>query len=468
MTTIIWFRQDLRLADNPALAHAAMRGAVVPVYIADETDPFPPGGASRWWLHHSLRALENSLGCMVYLCGDPLEQLDSLVRKTGASAVFWNRCYEPHAVARDRSIKKHLREAGLEAESFNAGLLNEPWEVRTKSGEPFKVFTPFWRAAMANAPESPKAAVKPECAAPKGIGTTLDALGLAPSNPDWAKGWSDLWTPGEADAQARLDAFVENGLEGYATLRDRPDLRHTSRLSPHLHFGEISPRQIAARIGWAADENPALARDADKFMAEVGWREFCYHLLFHYPDLPAKNWREDFDRYPWRESAADLKAWQRGQTGYPLVDAGMRELWQTGTMHNRVRMVAASFLTKHLRLHWKHGEQWFRDTLVDADLANNAAGWQWVAGSGADAAPYFRIFNPTMQARKFDPRGDYIRRWCPELAGLSDSDIHAPFELAADILAKAGIRLGETYPKPIVDHDAARKAALAGYDKIKR
>ena len=468
MTSIMWFRQDLRIADNPALAAAAKRSSVLPVYILDETDPKPPGGANRWWLHHSLKALEKSLGAMVYLRGDPAGQLERLAAATGADCVYWNRCYEPHAVARDSTVKRRLRGKGLTVESFNAGLLFEPWELTTGSGGPYKVFSPFWRAAMARAPVKPSAPAKADCLVPEGLGDELDDLKLLPAGPDWAKGWDDIWSPGEQGARKRFEAFCDQHLAGYGTKRDRPDLGHTSLLSPHLHFGEISPRQIFAQIRWLMDEQPELERDGQKFLSELGWREFCHHLLFHFPELPTQNWKRQFDDYPWRDSAADLTSWQQGRTGYPLVDAGMRELWRTGYMHNRVRMVAASFLTKHLRIHWKHGEAWFRDTLVDADLANNSAGWQWVTGSGADAAPYFRIFNPTMQARKFDPDGSYIRRWCPELAGLSNKEIHAPFEAPETTLKNAGVILDKTYPAPIVDHAKARQAALAGYEKIKR
>ena len=467
MTTILWFRQDLRLSDNPALCHAAANGPVIPVYIRDETDPLPLGGASLWWLHHSLAALRDDLGGMVFLSGDPLECLSRLAVETGAKAIVWNRTYEPHAVKRDKAIKAALKEKGLDVRSFKAGLLHEPWEVETGAGDPYKVFTPFWRAAREKPVGETLARPDAEVEIPKGIGDDLDDWALLPENPDWAAGWDDTWTPGEAGARKRFDAFLDDGLNGYAKLRDRPDQENVSRLSPHLHFGEISPRQIHNRVRFLADREPAVSRDADKFLAELGWREFSHHLLFHFPTLPTENWRPSFDAYPWRDDAAQLKAWQRGRTGYPIVDAGMRELWQTGYMHNRVRMIVASFLIKHLRMHWRHGEAWFRDTLVDADLANNAAGWQWVAGSGADAAPYFRIFNPMTQGRKFDPEGAYVRRWCPELAGLPDEHIHAPFEAPASILDEAGVVLGETYPKPLVDHAKARAAALEGYEKVK-
>jgi deoxyribodipyrimidine photo-lyase len=300
-----------------------------------------------------------------------------------------------------------------------------------------------------------------------GLESALETLDLLPKPANWTHGWDKLRMPGEAGAAKRLADFLTDDLRGYAELRDRPDMPNTSRLSAHIHFGEISPRQVLSAVGLAAHAEPRLGKDAAKFAAEIGWREFAHHLLYHFPDLPNRNWRAEFDAYPWRSAPDDLSAWQRGQTGYPLVDAGMRELWQTGTMHNRVRMVAASFLTKHLRIDWRLGEAWFWDTLLDADLANNVAGWQWVAGSGADAAPYFRIFNPVTQSERFDPDGAYLRRWCPELATLPNRAIHAPFRAAPDVLLRAGVDLGKTYPHPIIDHSEARTAALAGYETVK-
>lgn len=468
MTTIVWFRQDLRIADNPALYEAAAEGEVLPVFIledADRTgDPHPLGGASLWWLHHSLEALSGDLGVLMCLRGDARVILPSLVRKTGAKAVYWNRCYEPYAIERDSTIKADLKAEGVDVRSFKASLLFEPWEVETKAGGPFKVYSPFWRALQEKSvpeplglPERLELASGPE-------GENISDWGLLPSRPNWARGFEEIWQPGERSAMNRLRKFLKEGLENYGSLRDRPDLANVSRLSPHLHFGEISPRQI-----W--HETKRLnehGSDAAKFLSEIAWREFSYHLLYHFPAMPSKNWKPDFDAYPWRASQEDLEAWQRGQTGYPIVDAGMRELWHTGYMHNRVRMIAASFLVKHLRLHWQHGEAWFRDTLVDADLANNAAGWQWVAGSGADAAPYFRVFNPMTQGSKFDPDGAYVRKWCPELKDLETAHIHAPFLAPDEALARAGVKLGHTYPKPIVDHAAARKAALEGYEEVKR
>lgn len=467
MTTIVWFRQDLRCSDNPALCHAAARGPVVPLYILDTKTSRPRGGASRWWLHHSLGALRRDLGALVLMSGDPLTCLQTLIRDTGATAVVWNRCYEPEAVERGTAIKSALTAAGLEVTSFNGCLLHEPWDIATRTGGPFKVYSPFWRAALARQAEAPLPSPKVSLAPVPAVSEALADWSLLPDKPNWAAQWDGLWQPGEAGAQARLEQFLASGLEGYQTLRNRPDLENVSRLSPHLHFGEISPRQIWTRTRFLAAEDPRLGQDANVFLSEVGWREFSYHLLYHFPSLPTENWKSAFDAYPWRESPEDLRRWQRGLTGYPFVDAGLRELWQTGYMHNRVRMVAASFLVKHLRIHWRHGEAWFWDTLLDADPANNAASWQWVAGSGADAAPYFRIFNPVTQGRKFDPEGHYVRRWCPELYDLDTKLIHAPFEASPVDLASAGITLGKTYPHPIVDHPQARAAALAGYQSVK-
>ncbi|WP_417684347.1 cryptochrome/photolyase family protein [Roseibium sp.] len=473
MTTIVWFRQDLRLADNPALFEAAAKGPVLPVFILEDPERsgerHPMGGASNWWLHHSLKALAKSLGGLLLLRGDARVAIPALAHETGATAVHWNRCYEPHAVERDTEIKAELKQQGIEVNSYNASLLHEPWELETKSGGPFKVYSPFWRAALQEPVADPLP--RPEklvIADLPNTGEQIDDLDLLPRSPNWAEGWEDLWQPGEEGAMKRLQDFLADGLEGYGELRNRPDLPNVSRLSPHLHFGEISPRQIRHETNSVEDAEPALKKDGAKFISEIGWREFSYHLLYHFPTLPHDNFKPSFDAYPWRASETDLRAWQRGETGYPIVDAGMRELWKTGYMHNRVRMIVASFLVKHLRLDWRHGEAWFRDTLVDADLANNSASWQWVAGSGADAAPYFRIFNPMSQGAKFDPDGAYVRQWVPELAGLDDAYIHAPFDAPDKALIKAGVTLGKTYPHPIVEHFAARDAALEGYEAVKR
>ena len=468
MTTIVWFRQDLRIADNPALFEAARAGEVLPVFILEDADrvgeAHPLGGASRWWLHHSLEALRNDLGGLTCLRGDARVILPALVQETRAKAVHWNRCYEPHAIGRDSTIKADLKAEGIEVRSFKASVLFEPWDLETKAGGPFKVYSPFWRALQAKPVPEPLAAPERLDLATGSAGDAIADWRLLPSGPNWAHEFDEIWQPGERGAMNRLEKFLKEGLENYGALRDRPDLPNVSRLSPHLHFGEISPRQVWHRTK-RTDKHQA---DAGKFLSEIAWREFCCHLLYHFPAMPAKNWKPAFDAYPWRDNLEDLKAWQRGRTGYPIVDAGMRELWQTGYMHNRVRMIAASFLVKHLRLHWHHGEAWFRDTLVDADLANNSAGWQWVAGSGADAAPYFRVFNPMSQGAKFDPDGAYVRKWCPELKALETAHIHAPFLAPDEALDRAGVRLGKSYPYPIVDHAAARKAALAGYEAVKK
>jgi deoxyribodipyrimidine photo-lyase len=468
---VVWFRQDLRLADNPALIAAAETGApVVPLYILDDAGhgAWAPGGASRWWLHHALEALAASLARLgaplVLRRGPAAAVLDAVLAETGADRVVWNRCYEPALRARDEAIKTSLAARGLAVRSFNAGLLFEPWTVATQSGQPFKVYSPFARACRAA--EAPPLPV-PAPATLRGpvVGVASDALEawrLLPRTPDWAGGLRAQWRPGEAGAQILLGRFLAEAIEAYKLERNRPDIEATSRLSPHLHFGEISPRQL-----WHA----AMGRGgagADHFVSELLWREFAHHLLYHFPELPERNWRPEFDAFPWRDGDDGLDAWQRGRTGYPIVDAGMRELWQTGWMHNRVRMIAASFLVKDLMLPWQRGEAWFWDTLVDADLANNAASWQWVAGCGADAAPYFRVFNPVLQGEKFDPEGIYVRRFVPELVRLPNRFIHRPWEADAATLRAAGVTLGANYPQPMVDHGEARVRALAAFAKLKQ
>ncbi|WP_417518309.1 cryptochrome/photolyase family protein [Minwuia sp.] len=471
---IVWFRRDLRLADNPALAAATESGApVLPVYILDDETPgeWAMGGASRWWLHHTLERLSAAFGQrnnrLILRKGHAASVLDGLISETGAQGVYWNRIYDPAEIDRDRDIKADLGERDLDVQSFRGNLAFEPWVIKTKDDGPYRVFSPFLKACLnADPPAEP-------LPVPEGIGVpdafpdsdALDDWHLLPTKPDWAGGLRESWTPGEAGAMARFERFIDGDLSDYAKGRNYPDRDVTSRLSPHLHFGEISVNQIWQKLDFAEKEG---ARSIGKFRSEVVWREFSHHLLFHYPTLPEENWREQFDEFPWREDEAGLKAWQKGRTGYPLVDAGMRELWHTGYMHNRVRMVVASFLIKHLMVHWKHGEAWFWDTLCDADLANNAASWQWVAGSGADAAPYFRIFNPIKQGQDYDPKGTYIRRWVPEIADLPDKHLHEPWNAPDDVLEQAGIVLDDTYPRPIVDHATARKRALDGYDQIKK
>jgi len=383
--------------------------------------------------------------------------------------VLWNRCYEPTARERDTRLKATLQARGIDARSFNASLLFEPGSILSKSGTPYSVFTPFWRACLAAAPPASPLATPKTLPAPATLpaSDTLADWRLLPSQPDWAAGLRQSWQPGEAGARTRLAEFIEESLAHYSGERDVPALASTSRLSPHLHFGEIGPRQIWSALDTARHGNAALGGGAGKFLSELGWREFSYNLLYDHPALPERSLRQEFDRFPWRRDAMALRAWQRGRTGYPIVDAGMRQLWHSGWMHNRVRMIAASFLIKHLLLDWRRGESWFWDTLVDADLASNAASWQWVAGSGADAAPYFRIFNPVLQGQRFDADGAYVRQWVPELAGLEAKHIHAPWRAPAQQLQAANVVLGKTYPRPIVDHAAARQRALAAFASLK-
>lgn len=467
---IVWFRQDLRLSDNPALHQAAASDCpVIPVFVLDDDTPgqWKWGAASRWWLHQSLEALAASLGergvHLVLRRGKSDKVISDLAKEVGASAVFWNRCYEPFARDRDEAIKSDLKDAGVEAASFNGSLLAEPWTVKTKSDDPYRVFSPFWRTLREQIdPADPLPA--PRSLSPwKSIASDdLADWNLTPSNPDWAKDFPDHWTPGEAGGRERLDDFLDERLLSYADGRDRPDRDDTSGLSPHLHWGEISPRQV-----WHATRETSEGKNADKFLSEVGWREFSYNLLYWFPHFPERNYQEKFNDFPWSQAEKTFEAWTRGQTGYPIVDAGMRQLWQTGWMHNRVRMIAASFLIKDLMIDWRRGQDWFWDTLVDADLANNSAGWQWVAGSGADAAPYFRIFNPVTQGEKHDPDGKYVKRFIPELADLPKKYIHAPWTAPDSALEKAGVKLGETYPEPIVDHSEARDRALAAFKGLK-
>lgn len=471
---VVWLRQDLRLADNPALRAAFdTKRPLVLLYILDDETPgrWRIGSASRWWLHKSLEALAVEAakrGAKLVLRRGPAQrELLRLVKETSAAAVFWNRCYEPFAIARDKAIKDELTKAGVEVASSNGALLFEPWTVKTKVGEPFKVYTPFWRACLQMPSRAPLPAAKSLHGFVGDVASDLlDSWGLLPRKPNWAKGFENGWRPGERGAHAALHAFLEDRVRDYPEARDQLGLAGSSRLSAHLHFGEISPVQVRTAIESAAAHHANVQRGADKFLAEIGWREFSTNLLFHWPMLPEENWRATFNAFPWRDDAEALEAWQRGRTGYPVVDAAMRELWSTGIMHNRARMIAASFLIKHLLIDWRRGEDWFWDTLVDADLANNAASWQWVAGSGADASPYFRIFNPVTQGERYDADGAYVRRWVPELAKLPDKFLHRPWEASAETLSDAEVVLGKTYPRPIVDHGAARARALAAFGSL--
>jgi deoxyribodipyrimidine photo-lyase len=476
-TAVVWFRRDLRLADNPALITAIARhDQVIPLFVhcREEQGTWPDGGALRWWLHHSLRSLSsdlNDLGVRLMVREAPTDEvLADIIEATGARAVYWNRLYEPALVERDREIKRWLREErGVAAESFNASLLYEPWQVETGQGDPYKVFTPFWRRLQGHglpdhvepAPEHIPGPAEPPAS------ESIELLGLKPAIP-WDEGLEVMWTPGEAGAHARLQQFCDDIVGQYAMARERPAHDGTSMLSPYLHFGEIGPRQIVRAL---RDRGLDTKDSAATFLSELGWREFAHHLLFHFPETPERPLNRRFEEFPWRdpegEAADDLAAWEAGRTGVPLVDAGMRQLWHTGWMHNRLRMVVASFLTKNLRINWLVGARWFWDTLVDADLANNTLGWQWAGGCGADAAPYFRIFNPVRQGERFDPQGEFVREWVPEIAALPDKHIHAPWQAPAGVLCEAGIELGRDYPEPIVDLKASRQAALGAFEQIR-
>ncbi len=467
---LIWFRRDLRLDDNPALQAALRAGHVpVPVYVhaPDEEAPWAPGAAGRAWLHRSLLALDADLRArgsrLIIRRGDSLTEIEKLIAETRAEALHWNRLYEPASIARDTRIKQGLKSRGLTVESHNAALLVEPWTVETLQGDPYRVFTPFWKNARQRL--DPKAPPEAPARLPE-IPTLLAGLGvedlkLEPQVPEprWDAGFWDDWQPGEAGALDLLDAFLDGAASGYKEQRNYPDRIATSKLSPHLHFGEISPRRIVSAV-MARQWPAAVQPDIDHFLSELGWREFSHHLLYHFPHTAQENLNPKFEEFRWATpDPVHLAAWQRGRTGVPIVDAGMRELWHTGWMHNRLRMVVGSFLTKNLRYHWKHGADWFWDTLLDADLPNNTQGWQWTAGTGADAAPYFRIFSPIAQAQKFDASGKYIRRWVPELAKLPDDALAAPWE-QPELLR----RLAPDYPlRPIVDLKASREAALEAY-----
>lgn len=469
---IVWFRSDLRLADNPALTAAADSGRpLVVLYILDESAPgrWAPGGASRWWLHHSLARLADDIqghgGKLVLRRGDSVAQLATIVAEQDAGAVYWNKVHEPWALEQDEAVRAKLR-GRVELHRSLSNLLVQPGSLLNGSGEPFKVFTPFYKKLL-TLPE-PREPLPPPGrlsfqAQPDSNSAVPDDWELLPRQPDWASDFPTRWQPGEAGAEQALQVFADNALGKYMDKRNSPDVQGTSRLSPHLRFGEVSPSQIWHSVRELAAARSSESRGAEGFLRELVWREFSYHLLHFWPELPEQPFREQFAAFPWRSNAANLAAWQQGVTGYPLVDAGMRELWQTGWMHNRVRMVVASFLVKHLLIPWQDGADWFWDTLVDADLANNSASWQWVAGCGADAAPYFRIFNPILQGTKFDPAGEYVRRWVPELAAVPDNRIHEPWRMGAAEADASGVKLERDYPLPMVEHAAARARALDAF-----
>jgi deoxyribodipyrimidine photo-lyase len=474
-TVLVWFRQDLRIADNPALHFALETGAkIIPVFILDDdaAGQWTYGGAMRWALHDALDDLAASLKkCgaeLVLRRGDSLTILQQLIKETGATEIFWNRRYEEWAVKQDIAIKETL---DIPAQSFNGKLLAEPWQIKNGTGNPYRVFTPYWRVMQVALEKAPPVPV-PTPRKIHGGHAKSDVLNdwqLQPTKPDWAGGMRNTWQMTEKAAHKILYDFSDDTIADYSKGRDFPSIDATSRLSPYLALGKISPRQIWYTISMAMHDGriaPLYHQQAEQYLRQIVWREFSYHLLFHFSHSATQPLNPKFENFPWRHSPKDLRAWQTGQTGYPLVDAGMRQLWQTGWMHNRVRMVVASFLVKHLLLPWQEGAKWFWDTLVDADLANNTMGWQWVAGSGAEAAPYFRVFNPLTQSEKFDAAG-YIREFVPELKNLPDQHIHTPFDAPPEILAQAGIILGKTYPNPIIEHKIGRERALEALKKTK-
>lgn len=473
---VFWFREDLRLSDNPALSAAVATGRPLVclfVYDADSFGKWGDGGARKWWLHHALERLDKDIeaigGRLIIREGKQADVVKRFVEEVGADQVFWTRRYAKMQTDLDASIKSALEDEDVAVTSINGRLLFEPWAFETQAGDPYRVFTPFWKAMKSRGDVRGVCERVEKLTAFEADVETLDLadLNLLPTSPDWAKGFEPVWQPGEAGAKAQLDRFFEEAAANYDEDRNRPDKMGTSRLSPHLQYGEIGPVQIWHATLFAVDKGDIPEKQAWKFLSEIAWREFSYVLIFHNPKMLDTELQEKFQDFPWAYDDDKLEAWKRGQTGYPIVDAGMRELWQTGWMHNRVRMIVGSFLVKHLLQDWRDGMAWFWDTLVDADIANNTASWQWIAGCGADAAPYFRIFNPMTQGEKFDPNGDYIRQFVPELNDLPTKHLYAPWEASADVLKKAGVELGKTYPKPIVDHMSARERALEAYESIK-
>ncbi len=466
---LVWFRNDLRLSDHVALTAAARNGlSIVTCYVYDDTVDDAPGGARRWWLHASLRALSTDIaergGDLLLRRGKAAAQVASVAVANAVAEVHCLKSHTPNGRIAEAELAKLLAARGIKLVLHAGDTLFDPEQIRSGSGQPLKVFTAFWNACVRSGSVGTPLPVPSKLPFVRSVvpGDSLDAWALEPKSPDWAGDIRAAWTPGEAGARARLAAFAAGPLHAYRAERDRPDREGSSRLSPHLSFGEVSPR-----AAWAAAAGRNRGENEAAFLRELGWREFARHLVWHWPRFPHESFRAEFRRFPWRDDAAALARWQRGQTGYPLIDAGMRELWHTGWMHNRVRMVAASFLVKHLLVPWQQGASWFWDTLVDADLANNAVGWQWVAGSGADAAPYFRVFNPLLQAQKFDPDGHYVRRWIPELSALPTEFLHDPSAAPESALRTASVVLGQTYPVPIVAHSAARARALAAYARAR-
>ena len=464
---IHWFRQDLRVADNPSLNHASKNESVLPIYILDDVnaEEMGLGSASRWWLHHSLESLNHSLDNSLSLyIGDAKKVIKDLVKRFNITGVYWNRCYEPWRIQRDKEIKSLLEGEGIDVQSFNASLLWEPWEVKKADGTPYKVFTPFYRKGclQVSAPREPLRKPRKLTCFYNKTSASIEDLNLLPEIP-WDITIANEWKVGEQHAKKQLSTFLKNGIQDYKKGRNFPAKKNVSRLSPYLHFGEISPHQI-----WSALKNLPSNDSTEHFKSELGWREFSHSLLYYSPTLAEDNLQAKFNHFPWSSNKKYLRAWQQGLTGYPIVDAGMRELWQTGYIHNRVRMIVGSFLVKNLLLHWRDGFTWFWDCLLDADHANNAASWQWVAGCGADAAPYFRIFNPVLQGQKFDPDGEYTKKYVPELDRMPTKYLFNPWEAPKEILDEAGITLGDSYPKPIVNSKQSREKALSAFQTLRK
>ncbi|MCP0914689.1 MULTISPECIES: cryptochrome/photolyase family protein [Legionella] len=469
MTALFWFRQDLRCDDNAALAAACNRhNLLIPLYIDSDNPQRLCGAAQKWWLHHSLLALNNYLCTQnTRLClkqGNPLDVLMQLIKQHQVTHIYWNECIEPELRKEEQQIKSILQQNGIQIETYPPNLFFTPAKIHTQQQTIFKRFTPFWRYCLQHLAPPPPAVIKKWPACPAFSSEQLDDWHLLPAKPDWASNFKDYWQPGEQGAQEKLQQFIEDELAAYDKNRDLPARQATSRLSPHLHFGEISPWRIWQELEKIKFDSAYSHSAIEKFLAELGWREFSYYTLYHYPALPHSNIQKTFDEFKWKTNKVYLQAWHKGQTGFPIVDAGMRELWQTGYMHNRVRMITASFLTKNLLIDWRTGAAWFEDTLLDADLAANSFNWQWVAGSGMDAAPYFRIFNPVLQGEKFDSSGEYVKKWVPELTSLPVKWLHKPWQMHA----QPGFILGKNYPFPIIDLTQTRIRALAAYRELKK
>ena len=468
---VMWFRQDLRLADNPALTNALEDGKTLPIFILDNVNSkeHVNGAASKWWLHHSLIKLNKSLkNKLCFFIGNPIDILDEIHKQFEISNIFWSRCYEPWRIKRDKKIKKYFNDQNVNVNTFNGSLLWEPWNIAKKDGTPYKVFTPYYRKGCLNSDKPRMPLPAPNLSNLISIDNhdlKIEDLELMPKH-NWYNKMTSLWSPGEEGALNKIEEFISNGLNNYKEGRNFPSNQNVSQLSPHLHFGEVSPNQVWYRAK-TKEGKLGIKKDLDHFLSELGWREFSFNLLYHFPFLPKENLQKKFDNFPWDNDKDKLKKWQKGLTGYPIVDAGMQELWQTGYMHNRLRMVVGSFLVKNLLLHWHHGERWFWDCLIDADLASNSAGWQWIAGSGADAAPYFRIFNPITQGQKFDPDGKYTRKYLPVLNDMPDKFLFNPWEAPEDVLRSAGVKLGENYPLPIVEIGSSRQKALEAFATTK-